>query len=326
MIIVTGGAGFIGSALVWQLNQLGRRDVVVVDELGKAEKWQNLAKRQLLTVLGIDQLKAWLPANAGQIDAVFHMGACSSTTETDADYLMSNNVNYSIDLWHYCVENKIPFIYASSAATYGDGAAGYRDDPESLWQLRPLNKYGFSKHLFDQWVIQQKKTPPVWAGLKFFNVYGPQEYHKGSQASVVFHAYPQVKDQGKLRLFKSYRDGYADGEQKRDFVYVKDVVSVMVHLWQQGKHVTPGIYNVGSGQARTFIDLGRAVFSALGKESAEFSWIEMPESLRDQYQYFTEATLENLRAHAGYSQEMTSLEAGVKDYVQNYLVSKDAFF
>lgn len=319
MIVVTGGAGFIGSALIWNLNQQGREDVVVVDELGTDNKWFNLSSKRLLEVMHKNDLKTWLSNQTpSSIDFIIHMGACSTTTEADADYLIKNNTQYSIDLFKFATENAIPFIYASSAATYGNGDEGYSDSNSTTAKLRPINKYGFSKHVFDQWVLQQKKVPPFWAGLKFFNVYGPNEFHKGGQASVVFHAFPQVKSQGTLRLFKSYKKGIGHGEQKRDFVYIKDVVKVIDHLMQNKDQIDSAIFNVGTGEARTFADLGRSVFTALGKKES-FEWIEMPDNIRPQYQYFTQADLEKLRSQAGYTHTFSSLEEGVRDYTCEYL-------
>ena len=326
MILVTGGAGFIGSALIWALNQKGYRDIVVVDHLGLGSKWQNLSKRELDFVVPKDQFFTWLTAEEqrSSIEAVFHLGACSSTTERDADYLMQNNVLFSKRLWDYCTERNIPFLYASSAATYGAEELNFSDAPERIAELRPINKYGWSKQLFDGWALRQSKTPAAWFGFKFFNVYGPNEYHKGAQASVVYHAFPQVRERGKLKLFQSYRPDIAHGEQKRDFVYVKDVIKVMLHFWEKASQIPSGVYNLGTGQPRTFKDLGQAVFAALGQTS-NFDWIAMPESLRDQYQYFTAADLTRLRRDAGYVEAFTSLEAGVQDYVENYLLQADPY-
>lgn len=323
MIIVTGGAGFIGSAFVWYLNQLGVSDILIVDELGTGEKWLNLSKRKFQNILHIEDLFPWLETQSC-ISGVVHMGACSTTTEADADYLMRNNVHYSMRLFNFCTKHNVPFVYASSAATYGDGEQGYVDDDAITPKLRPINKYGFSKQIFDRWVLSQEVCPPRWAGLKFFNVYGPQEYHKGSQASVIYHAFPQVKDTKRLRLFKSYRDGVAHGDQMRDFVYVKDVVKVIYHCLYHMKPDGSGIYNVGTGKARTFADLGRAVFSALGIDP-EFEWIEMPKLLQAQYQYFTEADLSRLRSKCGYVDEFVSLEDGALDYVSQYLNKDDSY-
>lgn len=325
MIVVTGGAGFIGSAMVWKLNQAGHEDILVVDELGTDQKWRNLSKRHIKDALHKDDFLPWLERSKEKIEAVFHMGACSSTTEEDADYLVRNNHQYSVRLFEHCRDRAVPYIYASSAATYGAREADFSDGHErTRRELRPINKYGFSKHLFDCWALQQKKSPPFWAGLKFFNVYGPNEYHKGPQASVVFHAFPQIRDKGVLKLFKSYKTGIADGDQCRDFVYVKDVVNVMDHLWQKGDSSMSGIYNCGTGVARTFLDLGRATFAAMEKKPA-FDMIEMPENIRSQYQYFTCADLKKLRQQAGYLPEFTSLEDGVRDYVQNHLTKDDAY-
>ncbi len=327
MIIVTGGAGFIGSALIWKLNQKGHKNIVVVDHLGHSSKWKNLVKRSIVDIIHKDNFLTWLkdrPKTHG-IEAIFHMGACSSTTQTDVDYLVENNFHYSVSLWDFAAKYKIPFIYASSAATYGALETGYSDDVKNIPNLRPINPYGYSKQIFDYWVTQQKLTPPFWAGLKFFNVYGPQEYHKGSQSSVVYSAFPQVRDAKVLKLFKSYRKDFGHGEQRRDFVYVKDVVDVLYHLHQVQRVAVSGIYNVGSGKARSFADLGQAVFKALGHKKANFEWIEMPESIKGQYQYFTEADLTLLRQKTGFKAKMTSLEDGVNDYIQNYLATEDPY-
>lgn len=333
MILVTGGAGFIGSALVWKLNESGRDDIVIVDRLGTGHKWKNIAKRRFHNILHVDDLFDWLgvgdPKSAKKIklDAIFHIGACSSTTEMDADYLIDNNTHFSQTLWQYAVEHDVPFIYASSAATYGDGEMGYSDDPKYLNELKAINPYGYSKKVFDSWVLRQKATPPFWAGLKFFNVFGPNEYHKGAQASVIFSGFSQIKENGKVRLFKSYRDGIAHGEQKRDFVYVKDVVDVMMHFFVHGrkKKVESGIYNLGTGKARSFLDLAAATFAAMGQKTPKIEWIEMPEGIKNQYQYFTEANMQRLKVRAGYTKAMTSLEQGVTDYVQNYLSAEDPY-
>lgn len=327
MIVVTGGAGFIGSAFLWKLNEEGLHDILVADEFGTGNKWRNLAKRRIGYALHKDQLLDWLSTKSrpAAIDAIIHMGACSATTEKDVDYLIKNNFNYSAELFQFAAHEKIPFIYASSAATYGMGEHGYSDDPQLIHKLRPINPYGYSKHVFDQWVLNQREKPPFWAGLKFFNVYGPQEYHKGGQASVVFHAFPQVRDRGNLKLFRSYKEGIAHGEQRRDFVWIKDVVDVILHFMRAPQSAKSGIYNVGSGEARSFADLGRAVFSAMGKREAKFDWIEMPDDLKNQYQYFTEANLSLLREQGGYTKAFTPLEDGVKEYVTRYLTSQDPF-
>ena len=328
MIIVTGGAGFIGSALVWKLNQQGRTDILVVDRMGTGAKWKNLSKRRIAGILHKDEFFNWLEGEGASthIEAVFHLGASSSTTEMDVDYLVRNNLNFSMRLWNYCVDVGVPFIYASSAATYGDGTQGFDDDARVIPQLQALNPYGFSKQKFDDIILRHDRQPPFWAGLKFFNVYGPQEYHKGAQSSVLCQWIPQVQSTGKIRLFKSYRPGVADGAQLRDFVYVKDVVEVMWHLFADcGRTADSGIYNVGSGKARSFVDMAKAMFQAMPGTSENIEFVEMPEALRSQYQYFTEATLKNLREKAGYHAPFTSLEDGVSDYVLHYLLADDRY-
>lgn len=323
MIVVTGGAGFIGSALIWGLNECGEDNIVVVDKLGIRDKWKNLVKRNFQYTVNTDEFLSWLDANPERPRAIFHMGACSATTERDADFLMENNFHYTRKLWEYCVKKDVPFIYASSAATYGSMEEGFKDDHGEVNHLRPINKYGWSKQLFDRWALKQEAKPSQWYGLKFFNVYGPQEYHKGAQASVVFHAFPQIKESGQLRLFQSYRPNVEHGEQSRDFVYVKDVVKVMLHLWQSGK-AESGIYNIGTGTARSFKDLGSSAFAALNKP-AQFEWFPMPESIRNQYQYYTKADLTKLRSQGGYQDSFYSLEEGVEDYICGYLVKDDPY-
>jgi len=327
MIIVTGGAGFVGSVLVWRLNEAGRADIVVADHLGSGPKWKNLAKRQVSEVLHKHDLFAWLERHgqAAGIEAIFHIGACSSTTETDVDYLMRNNFQYSVDLFRYATRMKIPFVYASSGATYGLGENGFGDDPAGISKLVPTNPYGWSKQLFDAWVLRQVERPPVWVGLKYFNVYGPQEYHKGGQASVVFHAFSQVRDAKSLKLFKSENKAYAHGEQKRDFIYVKDVADVMMHVLSKPSNIQSGIYNLGTGTARTWSDLGRAVFAAVGAGAPKFEWIDMPASVRGHYQYFTEAKMDNLRRALRWDKAFTTLEDGVRDYVAGHLMKADPF-
>lgn len=335
MIIVTGGAGFIGSAIVAELNRLGIKNTIIVDNLGKTAKWRNLCSLQYSEYIHKSNLFSVFnkqPELAGKITAVLHMGACSSTTETDVDYLMDNNVEYSKKLWNFCREHGIPFLYASSAATYGNGEQGYSDDPAVTDRLRPINPYGYSKQAFDQWVLSSVTPPPFWAGFKFFNVYGPNEYHKGSMMSLVCKAVPQISGEGKLRLFKSYKEGVGHGEQKRDFVYVKDVVKVMMHFLEHSGYdgkakstrVKSGIYNLGTGKARSFADLGRACFKAMNVPE-RFEWIEMPESIRNQYQYFTEADLTRLKTEGGYTKTFMTLDEGVSDYIQNYLLKEDQY-
>lgn len=331
MIIVTGAAGMIGSAMVWKLNEMRRNDIIVVDKLRTEEKWLNLRKRDYADWVDRDELFNWLanPANAGKITGVVHMGACSATTERDGDFLMENNYGYSKKLWDFCAARQIPYVYASSAATYGAGELGYNDDvtPEELKKLQPLNKYGYSKKIFDDWAFKQSIAPKQWCGLKFFNVYGPQEYHKGRMASMVFHTFNQYRDNGGVKLFKSHKEGFKDGEQLRDFVYLKDVVDVMYFLLTE--KVESGVYNIGTGEARSFLDLSMATMRAASnnpelKVEDVVEFIPMPEDLRGRYQYFTQASMEKLK-RTGYTKKFTSLEEGVKDYVQNYLAKEDSY-
>lgn len=326
MFIVTGGAGFIGSAIVKGLNELGIYNIIVVDELGCDQKWKNLQNKKIAYTLHKDELFEFLENTEENIDAIYHMGACSSTTETDVDFLMKNNFHYSKTLFEHCTQKSIPYIYASSAATYGAKEENFLDSRELVNEpLRPINPYGYSKQLFDHWVISQTKFPPFWAGLKFFNVYGPNEYHKGSQASVVFHAFNQISQSGGMKLFKSHREDIEDGHQKRDFVYVKDVVNICLHLYKNRAHIKSDIYNVGTGTARTFKDLVKAVFDSL-EANENISYVETPLNIRNQYQYFTEANMNKLFTQGKYQQEMTSLEEGVLDYVKNYLSKSDSVY
>lgn len=322
MIIVTGGAGFIGSAMVWKLNKMGHRNIVVIDKLGLGSKWLNIATRNILNVINIDNGTNYINEHATQIEAIFHMGACSSTTERDADFLMENNVHFSMKIWECARQHNIPLIYASSAATYGAEEDNFSDNHDQIPFLKPINKYGYSKQLFDCWALQQNDAPEHWFGFKFFNVYGPGENHKGSQASVVFHAFPQIKRTGKLKLFKSYRPEIKDGWQQRDFVYIKDVVNVMYHCWQNKLSCQSGIYNLGSGIANSFYELAVASFKALNKP-VNIEWIDMPEQLINQYQYYTEADLSKLRHAANYRDAFFSLEDGVEDYINTYLNNED---
>lgn len=316
MIVLTGGAGFIGTNTLIGLNNVGEEDVLVVDNINTTLKWQHLVGRKFYDYVHKNDFWTWIKEHPKvNINAVIHLGACSDTTEQDFDYFMNNNVRYSQRLWQLCAERGIPFIYASSAATYGSGEQGFSDKHEKIFDLRPINAYGFSKHIFDLWALRQTLAPPKWAGLKFFNVYGPYEDHKGRMVSVVFHAYPQARDKGCIRLFKSHRDDYQDGEQKRDFIYVKDVVDVMLFFMQDGNGCS-GIYNVGSGVARSFNDLAAAVFQAMG-EKVEIEYFGMPLDLQPRYQYFTEAKISKLR-QSGFTTSITSLEKGVDEYV-NYL-------
>jgi ADP-L-glycero-D-manno-heptose 6-epimerase len=315
MLLVTGGAGFIGSNLVAGLNEVGRTDIVVNDALGGAGKWRNLGKRQVADVIPPDELTRWLDRR--KLDAVIHLGAISDTTATDGDLVLGTNFRLSLKLLDWCTATRTPFLYASSAATYGDGAEGFDDEwsPVALQRLRPMNLYGFSKHLFDLAIVDRfakaVKLPPQWAGLKFFNVFGPNEYHKGEMTSLVGKRFEEAKDGKSVRLFKSHRDGIGDGEQKRDFIYVDDAVAVM--RWLLDTPSVSGIFNVGTGKARSFRDLISAMFHALGR-TPNIEYVDMPPAIRDQYQYFTQAKVENLRK-AGYNADFTSLEEGVKRYV-----------
>ncbi len=326
MIVITGGAGMIGSIIAWHLNtKLGRDDLVIVDHITHEAQWQNLVHRQYVEYLDKDQLFDFLEGNE-EVDAVIHMGAISATTERDFNNLVEANIHYSQDLWSWCAENEVPFFYASSAATYGDGSAGY--DDANIDKLRPLNAYGYSKHFFDQWALKQtpENSPPAWAGFKFFNVYGPNEYHKERMASVAFHTFNQFSETGTMKLFKGTKAGIKDGEQLRDFVYVKDAASVVAHFLStvmNNKPAPNGIYNIGTGQARSFKDLSENVIANMGK-TPHITYVDMPEDLQGKYQYFTQANMTKLRA-AGYKVPMTSLEDGIKDYVQNYLMQADAY-
>lgn len=327
MIIVTGGAGFIGSALVWGLNEkLAVEDILIVDDLENEEKWKNLVKRRFSSIIGIESFLLWLhnPENLKKISCIFHMGACSSTTEKDMDYLLKNNTDYTVRLFDICQKNKIPFIYASSAATYGDGLKGFSDSHELISELRPINPYGYSKQLADRQILHRLDQGTFWCGLKFFNVYGPGEYHKKEMRSLIAKAFPQVRETGLMRLFKSYKKEFADGEQQRDFIYVKDVINMMLHIYEHHKNIPSGIYNVGTGKARSFLDLGKALFRAL-ELPQKFEFISMPEDIRNQYQYFTEANMEKALSSIKYPHKMTSLEEGVLDYVQNYLRTADPY-
>ncbi|MBK7379112.1 MAG: ADP-glyceromanno-heptose 6-epimerase [Ignavibacteriales bacterium] len=317
MIVVTGGAGFIGSAIVWRLNTLGNDNIILVDELGTTDKWKNLVGLKFQEFIHKDDFISSVIEDSVDfpIEAIIHMGANSSTTEEDADHLMSNNYLYTQELAKYCLSRNIRLIYASSAATYGDGSLGFVDDESKLETLRPLNMYGYSKQLFDLWAKKNKVLDKI-AGLKFFNVYGPNEYHKGDMRSVVHKAFEQVRDIGKVKLFKSLHPNYKDGEQMRDFVYVKDAVDMTLYFLEHPEK--NGIFNVGAGNARTWNDLVTALFNALGK-AVNIEYIDLPENLREKYQYFTEANLSKIRS-AGYSESTITLEDGVSDYVKNYLL------
>ena len=314
MIIVTGGAGFIGSCVVRTLNDAGRDDIVIVDNVGETDKWMNMRNKRYIKYVHKSEFLKELPTYEG-VEAIIHMGAQSSTTERNFDYLWNNNFEYTKALWNYCAEKQISFIYASSAATYGDGSQGF-DDKTPIDVLMPLNGYGYSKQLFDLWVLHQAKVKPAQAvGLKFFNVYGPNEYFKGSMASMVFHGFNQIKADGEIRLFKSCNPDYEDGGQLRDFVYVKDICSVIKWLLEHPQ--VNGLFNVGTGRAQSFRELAEATFHALGMEP-NIKYIDMPEKLRGKYQYYTQAEMSKLY-QAGYPNKLVNLEQGVSDYVKKHL-------
>jgi ADP-L-glycero-D-manno-heptose 6-epimerase len=316
MIIVTGAAGFIGSCLVKKLNKSGYRDIVLVDDFSRPDKNLNIRDKIFSLKINREIFFEWFNENHRQVNFVFHLGARTDTTEFDTSVFDKLNLNYSKKLWQQCTEFNIPMVYASSAATYGDGALGYDDTHELVGNLLPLNPYGDSKNNFDKWVLSQDEKPPYWAGLKFFNVYGPNEYHKGRMASVVIHAFKQINATSRMNLFRSHRPDYKDGEQLRDFIYVKDVVDVCFFLMLQKRF--SGLYNLGTGQARSFVDLAKATFEAMGRE-ANIGFVDTPEDIRDKYQYFTQANMEKLRA-IGYSKPFHSLEDGITDYVTRYLM------
>lgn len=322
MIIVTGGAGFIGSAFVWRLNREGIKDIIIVDQLGTDDKWKNLVGLTFTDYIHKDEFIEMAIADEVpfEVSSVVHMGACSSTTERDADYLWENNYLYSREVADWALRHNARFIYASSAATYGDGSSGFSDDHEIISRLKPSNMYGYSKQVFDLWVLKNKLENKM-AGIKFFNVYGPNEYHKGDMVSVIYKAFHQIQETGKVRLFKSYKKEYPDGGQMRDFIYVKDCVNVM--WWLLENPSVNGIYNLGTGKARTWNDLIAAVFSSMGRKT-NIQYIEMPEPLRNQYQYFTQAQMDKLKK-AGCHVNFSSLEDSVRDYVTNYLQNADPY-
>ena len=315
MVIVTGAAGFIGSCLIKKLNIEGIEDIIAVDDFSFEDKEKNLDGKNILEKVERDSFFGWLDENHEDVKFIFHIGARTDTTEFDQELFNVLNINYTKTMWRKCTDYEIPLVYASSAATYGDGDQGYDDDENNMHALKPINPYGMSKHLVDLWILEQMETPPFWAGLKFFNVYGPNEYHKGRMASVVFHAYNQIQEKGKMNLFRSHNPNYKDGEQMRDFIYVKDVLDVC--CWLMENQSSSGIYNLGSGKARTFYDLVSAVFCALGKER-NIGFIDTPEDIRDKYQYFTQSEMGKLKA-AGYDKPFYSLEEGIGDYVKEYL-------
>jgi ADP-L-glycero-D-manno-heptose 6-epimerase len=321
VIVVTGAAGFIGSCMVGYLNAQGFDNLILVDEFDEEEKELNLLHKKYIVRVERENFFEWLGKEKPTIGFVFHLGARTDTTEFDYRVHQRLNVEYSQQVWNYCTINNIPLVYASSAATYGSGELGYEDDHAIIEQLQPLNPYGVSKNEFDKWVLHQEDHPPFWAGLKFFNVYGPNEYHKARMASVIFHSFNQVKQQGSVKLFKSHKEGCNDGEQLRDFIYVKDVIAVCYWLMQQ--QPASAIYNLGTGKARTFNDLVNATFAGMGLPAA-INYINMPEDIRDKYQYFTEATMNKLQL-AGYTDKFYSLEEGVGDYVKNYLLTNQFY-
>ncbi len=321
MIVVTGAAGFIGSVLTGALNDEGQSDLILVDKFDREDKMKNLANKEYEVQIDRDDFIDWFKNNADVVDFVFHIGARTDTTEFDMEVFNKLNINYSKDIWTICAENDIPLVYASSAATYGDGSLGYDDRHDIVEKLQPLNPYGVSKNEFDKWALKQTKTPPFWYGLKFFNVYGPNEYHKGRMASVIMHAFNQIKETGGMKLFRSHRPDYKDGGQLRDFVYVKDVVEVILFLWEY--EADSGLYNLGTGKARTFLDLAKATFKAMGKPE-NITFIDTPEDIRDKYQYFTEANMSKL-LDQGYGVPFYSLEDGVEDYVKEFLMKEDYY-
>ena len=327
VILVTGAAGFIGSCAVGYLNRKGYHNIIIVDEFDDENKKPNYEDKKIIARVDRNELFDWLINHPMQIDFIFHLGARTDTTEFDYAILEKLNVEFSKRIWNYCVEKNIPLVYASSAATYGDGELGYKDDHNLPYKLNPLNPYGRSKNEFDKWALEesqkskvksQKSAPPDWYGLKFFNVYGPNEYHKGRMASVIFHSFNQIKSSGKVKLFRSHKPEYKDGEQLRDFVYVKDVVDIC--YWLMNEKPTSGLYNLGTGKARTFKDLVTVIFKSLDKEPA-IEFIDTPLDIRDKYQYFTEADMNKLRS-VGYKEDFYSLEEGVETYVKNFLLDK----
>ncbi|MCL2131485.1 MAG: ADP-glyceromanno-heptose 6-epimerase [Lentimicrobiaceae bacterium] len=314
-VIVTGVAGFIGSCLVRKLWESGYEHIVGVDDFSVEEKSKNTLAKSYLEKIDRKNFFSWLDIHAENVDFVLHIGARTDTTETNWELLNELNLTYSQQVWEKCALHQIPLIYASSAATYGLGEQGYKDSHSLVEQLKPLNLYGISKNEFDKWALKQEEKPPFWAGLKFFNVYGPNEYHKKRMASVIFHAYNQIQENGKVKLFRSHRPDFKDGEQLRDFIYVKDVVNVIIFLMKQQPQ--SGIYNLGTGKARSFLDLAKATFQAVNK-AENIDFVDTPIDIRDKYQYFTQADMEKL-TRAGYTTPFTSLEEGVSDYVVNYL-------
>ena len=326
-IVITGAAGFIGSCLVSFLNIEGYNNLILVDDFSQKDKDINLKGKKFLQKIERELFFEWLQKERPEIEFVYHIGARTDTTEFDYSIHQHLNVEYSQKVWRYCSENNIPLVYASSAATYGAGELGYKDDESIIEKLKPLNPYGVSKNEFDKWALKQQDTPPAWAGLKFFNVYGPNEYHKARMASVIFHSYNQIIEKGFVKLFKSHKKEFKDGEQLRDFIYVKDVLKIcfwFLDCWQKNQQsFISGIYNVGTGKARSFNDLVKATFSGLDRQP-EIEYIDMPEDIRDTYQYYTQADMQKIH-DAGYNEKMFSLEEGVDDYVRNYLSKKEYY-
>jgi ADP-L-glycero-D-manno-heptose 6-epimerase len=316
MIVITGAAGFIGSYLVGKLNQAGYKDLILVDRFDDPSKDLNLFRKQYKKFIDRDKFFKWLIDNSDDVEFIFHLGARTDTVGQEPELYQQLNLIYSQRLWNICSEIQVPLLYASSAATYGNGECGFSDSHSNVSNLRPLNLYGWSKHDFDVWALKQVRTPPFWTGLKFFNVYGPNEYHKGRMASVVLHAYETIRKNGKMKLFRSHHKDYRDGEQSRDFIFVEDIADVMLYFLHHQDN--QGIYNVGTGKARSFLDLTTAVFNSM-KLNPEISFIDTPVDLRGRYQYFTEAEIQKLR-DAGYTRQFTSLEEGVDTYVGKYLV------
>ncbi len=326
IIVVTGAAGFIGSCLVSFLNSKGYSHLILVDDFSSIDKETNLNGKEFLFKIERENFFEWLQETDPLIAFIYHIGARTDTTEFDYSIHQHLNVEYSKKIWKYCAEKIIPLVYASSAATYGLGELGFKDSHEVIEDLKPLNPYGISKNEFDKWAIKQHECPPAWCGLKFFNVYGPNEYHKGRMASVVFHSYNQVLKDGHVKLFKSHKDQFKDGEQLRDFIYVKDILKVcywFLDSWIGNSIFPTGIFNLGTGEARSFNDLVKSTFHGLDRQP-EIQYIDMPEDIRETYQYYTQADMQKLRS-AGYTEKMFSLEEGVEDYVRNYL-SKHIFF
>lgn len=323
MIVVTGALGFIGSCLVSYLNQQGANDIIAVDDFSQEQKMANLEGKQITERIDRSEFLDWFKANPSKVDFVYHIGARTDTTEFDEGILNELNLDYTKVIWQLCAKHEIPLVYASSAATYGLGEYGYDDDHSIIPGLKPLNPYGRSKNDFDIWALGQEQKPPYWVGLKFFNVYGPNEYHKGRMASVVLHTFRQVNDTSKMKLFRSHNPEYKDGMQLRDFVYVKDVISILGWLKENQDAENSGIYNLGSGQARAFLHLAEATFKAMDKLS-DISFIDTPEDIRDKYQYFTEANMDKMRS-IGYDKPFYTLEEGVADYVTNYLLEGKYF-